>query len=198
MSSLGHELGTLFGFLSACFVVMGVYVYFWRAAEHRDEKAEQLRRQMLLTRGIHHGQGGVREKILLQTRPPNQPLPGQPQSSTQSQSNLQSIGTLSATPSQSIFQSQSNLQSPQQRTFVELGSEGEGGPGDGGGRGWRSPGGVSSLSPSPSPVTVPGVGVGGVGGGMAKRVNLNAASLATKLGNPPREEDVEMDTFGGR
>ncbi|RAH87714.1 hypothetical protein BO86DRAFT_384778 [Aspergillus japonicus CBS 114.51] len=29
MKSLGHELGILFGFLVACFVVMGVYVYVW-------------------------------------------------------------------------------------------------------------------------------------------------------------------------
>ena len=30
MTSLGQELGVLFGFLSACLVVMAVYVYFWR------------------------------------------------------------------------------------------------------------------------------------------------------------------------
>lgn len=30
MTSLSHELGILFGFLAACFVVMGVYVFFWR------------------------------------------------------------------------------------------------------------------------------------------------------------------------
>ncbi|RAK79273.1 uncharacterized protein BO72DRAFT_446555 [Aspergillus fijiensis CBS 313.89] len=29
MKSLGHELGILFGFLVACFVVMAVYVHFW-------------------------------------------------------------------------------------------------------------------------------------------------------------------------
>ncbi|RDH31128.1 hypothetical protein BDQ94DRAFT_172240 [Aspergillus welwitschiae] len=63
MTSLSHELGILFGFLAACFVVMGVYVFFWRAAEFRSEHAQKLRRQMLLTRGIHHGRGGIGEKF---------------------------------------------------------------------------------------------------------------------------------------
>ncbi|GKZ17906.1 hypothetical protein AbraIFM66951_006925 [Aspergillus brasiliensis] len=63
MTSLPHELGILFGFLAACFVVMGVYVIFWRAAEFREERAQKLRRQMLLTRGIHHGRGGIGEKF---------------------------------------------------------------------------------------------------------------------------------------
>lgn len=31
MSSLGHELGVLFGFLLACFVVMAVYIVLWRS-----------------------------------------------------------------------------------------------------------------------------------------------------------------------
>ncbi|PYI06799.1 hypothetical protein BO78DRAFT_418447 [Aspergillus sclerotiicarbonarius CBS 121057] len=66
MTSLGHELGVLFGFLSACFVVMAVYVYFWRAAEHREEHAQALRREMLLNRGIHHGRGGIHEKMMNQ------------------------------------------------------------------------------------------------------------------------------------
>ncbi|RAK83366.1 hypothetical protein BO79DRAFT_161131 [Aspergillus costaricaensis CBS 115574] len=64
MTSLSHELGILFGFLAACFVVMGVYVFFWRAAEFREERAQTLRRQMLLTRGIHHGRGGIGEKFI--------------------------------------------------------------------------------------------------------------------------------------
>ncbi|PWY72251.1 hypothetical protein BO94DRAFT_589828 [Aspergillus sclerotioniger CBS 115572] len=84
MTSLGHELGVLFGFLSACFVVMAVYVYFWRAAERREDQAQKLRREMLLNRGIHHGRGGIHEKMLNQTlttqHPPHQqqntPLPG--------------------------------------------------------------------------------------------------------------------------
>ncbi|KAI2943777.1 hypothetical protein CBS147322_8274 [Aspergillus niger] len=63
MTSLSRELGILFGFLAACFVVMGVYVFFWRAAEFRSEHAQKLRRQMLLTRGIHHGRGGIGEKF---------------------------------------------------------------------------------------------------------------------------------------
>ncbi|PYH66791.1 uncharacterized protein BO88DRAFT_436896 [Aspergillus vadensis CBS 113365] len=65
MTSLSHELGILFGFLAACFVVMGVYVFFWRAAEFREERAQTLRRQMLLTRGIHHGRGGIGEKFII-------------------------------------------------------------------------------------------------------------------------------------
>ncbi|RAH58639.1 hypothetical protein BO85DRAFT_477275 [Aspergillus piperis CBS 112811] len=64
MTSLSHELGILFGFLAACFIVMGVYVFFWRAAEFREERAQTLRRQMLLTRGIHHGRGGIGEKFI--------------------------------------------------------------------------------------------------------------------------------------
>ncbi|RAL04772.1 uncharacterized protein BO80DRAFT_441623 [Aspergillus ibericus CBS 121593] len=66
MTSLGHELGVLFGFLTACFVVMAVYVYFWRAAETREEHAQSLRREMLLNRGIHHGRGGIHEKMMNQ------------------------------------------------------------------------------------------------------------------------------------
>ncbi|OJI79464.1 hypothetical protein ASPTUDRAFT_33750 [Aspergillus tubingensis CBS 134.48] len=66
MTSLSHELGILVGFLAACFVVMGVYVFFWRAAEFREERAQTLRRQMLLTRGIHHGRGGIGEKFISQ------------------------------------------------------------------------------------------------------------------------------------
>lgn len=30
MSSLGHELGILFGFVVACFVVMAIYIFLWR------------------------------------------------------------------------------------------------------------------------------------------------------------------------
>ncbi|GKZ36462.1 hypothetical protein AbraIFM66950_007534, partial [Aspergillus brasiliensis] len=32
-------------------------------AEFREERAQKLRRQMLLTRGIHHGRGGIGEKF---------------------------------------------------------------------------------------------------------------------------------------
>ncbi|OOF91678.1 hypothetical protein ASPCADRAFT_134222 [Aspergillus carbonarius ITEM 5010] len=81
MTSLGQELGVLFGFLSACLVVMAVYVYFWRAVERREEQAQKLRREMLLNRGIHHGRGGIHEKMINQTlntttQHHNQPLPG--------------------------------------------------------------------------------------------------------------------------
>lgn len=34
------------------------------AAEFREERAQTLRRQMLLTRGIHHGRGGIGEKFI--------------------------------------------------------------------------------------------------------------------------------------
>lgn len=36
------------------------------AAEFREERAQTLRRQMLLTRGIHHGRGGIGEKFISQ------------------------------------------------------------------------------------------------------------------------------------
>ncbi|PYI34056.1 hypothetical protein BP00DRAFT_493493 [Aspergillus indologenus CBS 114.80] len=52
MKSLGHELGILFGFLVACFVVMGVYVYVWHALERREAHRDKLRHQMLDTRRV--------------------------------------------------------------------------------------------------------------------------------------------------
>ncbi|RAH49836.1 uncharacterized protein BO95DRAFT_246067 [Aspergillus brunneoviolaceus CBS 621.78] len=52
MKSLGHELGILFGFLVACFVVMAVYVHFWNAAERREAHRDKLRHQMLDTRRV--------------------------------------------------------------------------------------------------------------------------------------------------
>jgi hypothetical protein len=33
MSSLSHELGILLGFLGACFLIMGVYIFFWRGEQ---------------------------------------------------------------------------------------------------------------------------------------------------------------------
>lgn len=30
ISSLGHELGIMFGFMAACLVIIGIYVLFWR------------------------------------------------------------------------------------------------------------------------------------------------------------------------
>ncbi|KAE8352868.1 hypothetical protein BDV28DRAFT_134409, partial [Aspergillus coremiiformis] len=53
MSSLGHELGIMFAFLTACFVIMGVYIYFWRAFELREARKEKTRREQLTARGFH-------------------------------------------------------------------------------------------------------------------------------------------------
>ncbi|KAI9039645.1 uncharacterized protein KD926_009238 [Aspergillus affinis] len=64
MSSLGHELGILFGFLVACFVIMGVYIVVWRVIERREEHREKVRREELTAKGIHHGRGGVHEKMM--------------------------------------------------------------------------------------------------------------------------------------
>ncbi|OJJ97128.1 hypothetical protein ASPACDRAFT_80620, partial [Aspergillus aculeatus ATCC 16872] len=52
MKSLGHELGILFGFLVACFVVMAVYVHIWNAIERREAHRDKLRHQMLDTRRV--------------------------------------------------------------------------------------------------------------------------------------------------
>ncbi|KAA8648223.1 uncharacterized protein ATNIH1004_004106 [Aspergillus tanneri] len=68
MSSLGHELGILFGFLAACFVVIAVYIVLWREGktviERREEQRERLRKEQLTAKGIHHGRGGVHEKMM--------------------------------------------------------------------------------------------------------------------------------------
>lgn len=63
MSSLGHELGIMFIFLAACFLIIGVYVYFWRAFERREAHRENTRKERLTARRFHNGRGGIHEKL---------------------------------------------------------------------------------------------------------------------------------------
>ncbi|KAF7587294.1 hypothetical protein BBP40_007425 [Aspergillus hancockii] len=64
MSSLGHELGILFAFLTACFVIMGIYVYFWRAFERREAQREKARKEQLaVRRGVLKRRGAIPEKM---------------------------------------------------------------------------------------------------------------------------------------
>ncbi|KAL4787922.1 hypothetical protein BJX76DRAFT_249013 [Aspergillus varians] len=61
---IARELGVLFGFLLASLVMMSVYAVIWRAVERREEERDRLRRQNLIARGVHHGRGGIHEKML--------------------------------------------------------------------------------------------------------------------------------------
>ncbi|KAE8146351.1 hypothetical protein BDV25DRAFT_143798 [Aspergillus avenaceus] len=61
MSSLGHELGILFGFLAACFIVMGLYVMLWRSMERREALREKVRREQFAAR-LHSSRGAGPEK----------------------------------------------------------------------------------------------------------------------------------------
>ncbi|BAE60398.1 hypothetical protein BDV35DRAFT_381206 [Aspergillus flavus] len=63
MSSLGHELGVMFAFLAACFVIMGLYVFFWRAFERREAQKEKARKERFTRRDVHHERSGIPEKI---------------------------------------------------------------------------------------------------------------------------------------
>ncbi|PLN77062.1 hypothetical protein BDW42DRAFT_177613 [Aspergillus taichungensis] len=68
ITSLGHELGIMFGFMAACVVIMVIYVLFWRAAEKREEAHQAKRREQLAAQHIHDyqardGIGGVHEKM---------------------------------------------------------------------------------------------------------------------------------------
>ncbi|PKY05530.1 hypothetical protein P168DRAFT_288991 [Aspergillus campestris IBT 28561] len=72
ITSLGHELGIMFGFMAACVVIMVIYVIFWRAAEKREEAHQAHRRERLAAQhahdfqargGIGGGIGGVHEKM---------------------------------------------------------------------------------------------------------------------------------------
>ncbi|KAJ5782549.1 hypothetical protein N7457_004323 [Penicillium paradoxum] len=45
MPSLHHELGLLFGFLSLCIVVMGVYTALWRVSQTRLDAQDLARRK---------------------------------------------------------------------------------------------------------------------------------------------------------
>ncbi|KAL4801169.1 hypothetical protein BDV19DRAFT_384180 [Aspergillus venezuelensis] len=61
---IGRELGILFGFLFASIVIMAVYTVIWRAIERRVETQDRLRRESLVAKGVHHGRGGLHEKML--------------------------------------------------------------------------------------------------------------------------------------
>ncbi|KAL4958060.1 hypothetical protein BDW69DRAFT_126659 [Aspergillus filifer] len=61
---IGRELGILFGFLFASIVIMAVYTVIWRAIERRVETQDRLRRESLIAKGVHHGRGGLHEKML--------------------------------------------------------------------------------------------------------------------------------------
>ncbi|KAI9373681.1 hypothetical protein BJX61DRAFT_373553 [Aspergillus egyptiacus] len=62
--SIAREIGILFGFLVASLVIMAVYAVIWRFVERREEQRDKLRREQLVARGVHHGRGGLHEKML--------------------------------------------------------------------------------------------------------------------------------------
>ncbi|KAL2829651.1 hypothetical protein BJY01DRAFT_240598 [Aspergillus pseudoustus] len=61
---IGRELGILFGFISASLVIMAVYTVLWRGIERREEDRDRLRKERLVAQGVHHGRGGLHEKML--------------------------------------------------------------------------------------------------------------------------------------
>ncbi|KAL4753245.1 hypothetical protein BDW72DRAFT_169161 [Aspergillus terricola var. indicus] len=63
---IARELGILFGFLLASLVIMGVYAVIWRGIERAEEEKDRVRRERLLAQGVHHGRGGIHEKMLNQ------------------------------------------------------------------------------------------------------------------------------------
>ncbi|KAI9930386.1 hypothetical protein ASPWEDRAFT_39245 [Aspergillus wentii DTO 134E9] len=66
MSSLGHELGVMFGFMAACFVIMAVYTFIWRAAQRRNAEKDLARRKNLQAKGVmrHRDGNRVHEKMV--------------------------------------------------------------------------------------------------------------------------------------
>ncbi|KAL4980070.1 hypothetical protein BDW66DRAFT_147512 [Aspergillus desertorum] len=63
---IARELGILFGFLLASLVIMAVYAAIWRSIEHAEEEKNRVRRERLVAQGVHHGRGGIHEKMLNQ------------------------------------------------------------------------------------------------------------------------------------
>ncbi|KAL2819139.1 hypothetical protein BJX63DRAFT_428792 [Aspergillus granulosus] len=95
---LGRELGILFGFLLASLVIMAVYTVIWRcggaAIERREEARDRLRKERLVAQGVHHGRGGLHEKMLDQeVLRPRAELPGH------STLGIREIGERSRSPS---------------------------------------------------------------------------------------------------
>ncbi|KAL5048195.1 hypothetical protein BDW71DRAFT_26451 [Aspergillus fruticulosus] len=63
---IARELGILFGFLLASLLIMAVYAVTWRGIERAEEEKDRVRRERLVAQGIHHGRGGIHEKMLNQ------------------------------------------------------------------------------------------------------------------------------------
>ncbi|KAL5000314.1 hypothetical protein BDV10DRAFT_162460 [Aspergillus recurvatus] len=63
---IARELGILFGFLLASLVIMAVYTVIWRGIERAEEEKDRVRRERLVAQGVHHGRGGIHEKMLNQ------------------------------------------------------------------------------------------------------------------------------------
>ncbi|KAL4760598.1 uncharacterized protein BDW70DRAFT_150722 [Aspergillus foveolatus] len=63
---IARELGILFGFLLASLVIMGVYAVIWRGIERAEEEKDRVRRERLVAQGVHHGRGGIHEKMFNQ------------------------------------------------------------------------------------------------------------------------------------
>ncbi|KAL6239725.1 hypothetical protein BDW75DRAFT_236325 [Aspergillus navahoensis] len=63
---IARELGILFGFLLASLVIMAVYAVIWRSFELAEEEKDRVRRERLVAQGVHHGRGGIHEKMLNQ------------------------------------------------------------------------------------------------------------------------------------
>ncbi|KAL3467833.1 hypothetical protein BJX64DRAFT_123990 [Aspergillus heterothallicus] len=61
---IGRELGILFGFILTSLVIMTVYTVIWRSIERREEDRDRLRKERLIAQGVHHGRGGLHEKML--------------------------------------------------------------------------------------------------------------------------------------
>ncbi|CAL5873312.1 uncharacterized protein PFLUO_LOCUS7583 [Penicillium psychrofluorescens] len=62
MSSLGHELGIMFGFIGACAFTLVAYTLFWRGAQRRAKEEDLDRRKAFHTRGtqrLHDAAGGA-------------------------------------------------------------------------------------------------------------------------------------------
>lgn len=84
MSSLGHELGILFGFLAACIAIMVIYTVVWQRTpslpsfstvaslinvtytviQRKTASRDLARRKDLHAKGFHRDRAGIHEKML--------------------------------------------------------------------------------------------------------------------------------------